>query len=74
MPRMSRQAIAGLEILALAIATAMMTDHAALAAQGPGTGLGTASTFVQTAMAFVVYGFSAATILAAAVIDVTRRP
>jgi len=46
--------------LALAsTATVVLPAHAALAAQGPGGGPGTASHFTQLAMAIIVYGTSA---------------
>ena len=44
---------------ALTIASMVLASDAALAAQGPGTGAGTASHFTQLAMAIFVYGASA---------------
>jgi hypothetical protein len=44
---------------AATIATALLWVDAALASQGPGGGLGTASGFTQLAMAVIVYGGSA---------------
>jgi hypothetical protein len=40
-------------------ATILLPAHAALASQGPGGGPGTASAFIQLAMAIIVYGTSA---------------
>jgi hypothetical protein len=40
-------------------ATILLPAHAALASQGPGGGPGTASHFIQLAMAIIVYGTSA---------------
>jgi hypothetical protein len=45
---------------------------AAFASQGPGTGLGTASSFTQLAMAVIVYGTSAL-IVGAGLIGAVRR-
>ena len=45
---------------------------AALASQGPGAGLGTASGFTQLAMAILVYG-AAALIVGAGLIGAARR-
>ena len=44
---------------ALAVASIVLASDAALAAQGPGTGAGTASHFTQLAVAIFVYGASA---------------
>jgi hypothetical protein len=40
-------------------AIVLLPAHAALASQGPGGGPGTASHFIQLAMAIIVYGTSA---------------
>jgi len=45
---------------------------AALASQGPGAGIGTASPFIQLAMAVLVYGMSAL-VLGAGLIGSIRR-
>ena len=46
--------------VALASTAAMLlSTHAALASQGPGSGPGTASGFIQFTMAIIVYGTSA---------------
>lgn len=64
----------GLALTALqAIAVAIASAELARAAQGPGIAAGTASAFLQVAMAVIVYGACAATVLAAAVLKVTRR-
>ncbi len=44
---------------AVMIAIGMLAADAALAAQGPGTGAGTASGVTQLAMTIIVYGTSA---------------
>ena len=44
---------------ATSIAAALLWTGAALASQGPGGGMGTASSFTQLAMAIIVYGTSA---------------
>lgn len=44
---------------AISIVTAVMWSGAALASQGPGGGMGTASHPTQLAMAIIVYGISA---------------
>ena len=45
--------------IALAIIGCVLPAGAALASQGPGGGMGTASHLTQTAMAILVYGISA---------------
>ena len=59
-------------IVAVGTLTAVLMPDAAHASQGPGVTPGTASAFVQAAMAFVVYGCSAATILTALALRVAR--
>ncbi len=54
-----------------AIASGLWTD-AALASQGPGGGMGTASPLTQLAMAVIVYGASAI-VVGAGLIGVARR-
>jgi hypothetical protein len=44
---------------ATSIAAALLWTGAAFASQGPGGGMGTASSFTQLAMAIIVYGTSA---------------
>ena len=46
-------------LAAIPIVTAVAWSDAALASQGPGGGMGTASHFTQMAMAVIVYGLSA---------------
>jgi hypothetical protein len=50
--------------LVVATATSLFFADAALAAQGPGTGAGTASSLTQLAMAVMVYGMSALVVTA----------
>jgi hypothetical protein len=45
--------------LAVVIAIGTLAVDTAFAAQGPGTGAGTASSLTQTAMTIIVYGTSA---------------
>jgi hypothetical protein len=60
-------------VLRAAIAAAMLWPSAsALASQGPGGGIGTASSFTQSAMAVLVYG-AAALIVGAGLIGALRR-
>lgn len=54
-----RISISRAAIAAATIVTEVSWAHAALASQGPGGGLGTASHLTQTAMAVLVYGASA---------------
>ena len=54
------------------IAAAALWSSAALASQGPGGGVGTASHLTQTVMAVLVYGVSAI-IVGAGLIGVMRR-
>ena len=65
--RLSRAAFA-----AVTTAANLAFAEAALAAQGPGTGAGTASSLVQLAMAVMVYGTSAL-VVAAGLIGAVRR-
>ena len=55
-----------------AIAAAALSGSAALAAQGPGGGMGTASHLTQTAMAVLVYGL-VTIIVGAGLIGAIRR-
>ena len=63
----------GLSRVAFAATTAasMAFAEAAFAAQGPGTGAGTASSLTQFAMALIVYGASAL-VIAAGLIGAVR--
>ena len=54
------------------ITAAALWSSAALASQGPGSGMGTASPLTQTVMAVLVYGLSAI-IVGAGLIGVVRR-
>ena len=60
-----------LAFAAASIAMAVWAE-AAFASQGPGVGLGTASSFTQLAMAIIVYGTSAL-IVGAGLIGAVRR-
>ena len=57
---------------AAAVVAVMSWTNAALAAQGPGGGIGTASHFTQMAMAVLVYG-ALAIIVGAGLIGAARR-
>jgi len=50
----------------------LLSASAALASQGPGGGMGTASRFIQLAMAVLVYGTSAV-VVAMGMIGAARR-
>ena len=52
---------------------ALCLADAALASQGPGTGMGTAGEFTQLAMAVLVYGISALAIGAGLIGAIRRR-
>jgi len=52
--------------------SALLAASAALASQGPGTGAGTASSFIQFTMAVLVFG-SAALVVCAGLIGAVRR-
>jgi hypothetical protein len=54
------------------IAAAALWGSAALASQGPGSGMGTAGPLTQTVMAVLVYGMSAI-IVGAGLIGAVRR-
>jgi hypothetical protein len=56
----------------ISIAASALWNGAALASQGPGGGMGTASPLTQTAMAVLVYGMSAI-IVGAGLIGAVRR-
>jgi len=58
--------------VALTSAAALLFADAALASQGPGGGLGTASPFTQLVMAIIVYG-SSALVIGAGLIGAVRR-
>jgi hypothetical protein len=55
-----------------AIAAALLLPASAFASQGPGGGIGAASSFTQIAMAVLVYG-AAALIVGAGLIGALRR-
>jgi hypothetical protein len=56
---LARTSGGALALAAISIAAGALGADAAFAAQGPGTGAGTASGLTQTAMAILVYGASA---------------
>ncbi len=59
-------------VLRAAIAAALLLPASALASQGPGGGMGTASNLTQLVMAVIVYGGSAL-IVGAGLIGALRR-
>jgi hypothetical protein len=59
-------------LAAASVATGMVWADAALASQGPGGGLGSASNFTQLAMAIIVWGTSAL-VVGAGLIGAVRR-
>lgn len=61
----SRAALAAFAIVAI-------SSRAAFASQGPGSGMGTASHFTQTAMAILVYG-AAAMVVCVGLIGAARK-
>ena len=58
--------------LAATSSAVLLSANAALASQGPGGGMGTASPFTQLAMAVLVYGTSAV-VIAMGLIGAARR-
>ncbi len=60
-------------IAAASVATGLVWAHAAFASQGPGGGLGSASSFTQLAMAVIVWGTSALVVGAGLIGAVRRR-
>ena len=56
-----------------AIAAAALWGSTALAAQGPGGGMGTASPLTQTVMAVLVYGMSAIVVGTGLIVAILRR-
>jgi hypothetical protein len=69
----TRAAISRAAAAATSIAAAALCSNAALASQGPGGGMGTASPLTQTAMAILVYGMSAMIVCAGLIGAVLRR-
>jgi hypothetical protein len=70
-PSFMRASVARVTLAAIASAV-LLSANAALASQGPGGGMGTASPFIQFAMAVLVYGTSAI-VVAAGLIGAARR-
>jgi hypothetical protein len=60
------------KISSVLLAAALLLPASALASQGPGGGMGTASSLTQITMAVLVYG-TAALILGAGLIGALRR-
>jgi hypothetical protein len=69
----TRTAISGAVPAVTSIAAAALWSSAALASQGPGGGMGTASPLTQTVMAVFVYGMSAIIVGAGLIVGVLRR-
>jgi hypothetical protein len=69
----TRTAISRAALAVTSIAAAALWSSAALASQGPGGGMGTASPLTQTAMAVLVYGMSAMIVGAGLIGAVLRR-
>ena len=70
-PSCTHASILRIALAAIASAVLLSTD-AALASQGPGGGMGTASPLIRLAMAVLVYGTSAI-VVAAGLIGAARR-
>jgi hypothetical protein len=70
----TRTAISRIAPTVTSIAAATLWSSAALASQGPGGGMGTASPLTQTVMAVLVYGMSAIIVGAGLIVGVLRRP
>ena len=70
-PSCLRASISRITLAALSSAV-LLSASAALASQGPGGGMGTASPFTQLAMAVLVYGTSAI-VIAVGLIGAARR-
>ena len=66
-----RQCSAAFALATLMIVASLLSIGPTLAAQGPGTGAGTASSLTQIAMAVIVYGMSAL-VIAAGLIGAVR--
>lgn len=71
-PFRTRAPISRAVMATTSIAAAALWSSAALASQGPGGGMGTASSLTQTVMAVLVYGL-VTIILGAGLIGVARR-
>jgi hypothetical protein len=70
-PSCMRASVSRVALAAIASAV-LLSANAALASQGPGSGMGTASPFTQLAMAVLVYGTSAV-VVATGLIGAARR-
>ena len=69
----TRTAISRAAPAVISIAAAALWSSAALASQGPGGGMGTASPLTQTVMAVLVYGMSAIIVGTGLIVAVLRR-
>jgi hypothetical protein len=69
----TRTAISHTAPAVTSIAAAALWSSAALASQGPGGGVGTASPLTQTVMAVLVYGMSAIIVGAGLIVAILRR-
>lgn len=69
----TRRHLARLAFAATSLSAGLLGADAALASQGPGGGLGTASPITQLAMAIIVYSISALVIGAGLIGAVRRR-
>jgi hypothetical protein len=67
-----RLRISSFAVATTSAATGLVWANAALASQGPGGGLGTASSFTQMTMAVIVWGISAL-VLGAGLIGAVRQ-
>lgn len=69
----TRRCKAALALAATSAAASLLSANAAVASQGPGGGMGTASHLTQLAMAILVYGASAIVVGAGLVGALRRR-
>jgi hypothetical protein len=67
-----RHRISHFAVAATSAAAALLAASPVLASQGPGGGLGTATSFTQTTMAIIVWGTSAL-VVGAGLIGAARR-
>ena len=68
----TRHRISHFAVAATSAVAALLAASPVLASQGPGGGLGTATSFTQTAMAIIVWGTSAL-VVGAGLIGAARR-
>ena len=72
-PSRNSYRISPLAIAATSAATSLLWANAAFASQGPGGGMGSASSFTQLTMAVIVWGTSALVVGAGLIGAVRRR-